>query len=302
MRAGCAAVAERAEQVRIDPEVLERYAENLPVAELRTLDGPRLPRACDPETLCAFVLALDAVNFGSGYFPWLRKRPDLSGYRTVEASLIDHFDRHGPLAAAELAETSPARCAALFGQTLEYEPIAELMELFARAWRDLGTLVRGHFEPFVAACRGSAAELVRRLLEMPLFRDVARYGDLDVPLLKRAQLTAADLHFALPDGVGRFDDLDQLTLFADNLVPHVLRIDGVLRFDRELVARIEAGILLATGSPEEVEIRALAVHAVELLARRLSLPARELDYWLWNRGGRPEYKARPRHRCRCAFY
>ena len=33
----------------------------------------------------------------------------------------------------------------------------------------------------------------------------------------------------------------RLTLFADNLVPHVLRIDGVLVFDPDLVQRIDAG-------------------------------------------------------------
>ena len=54
-------------------------------------------------------------------------------------------------------------------------------------------------------------------------------------------------------------------MFADNLVPHVLRLDGVLWFDPELVARIERGELIEHGSPEEVEIRACAVHAVELL-------------------------------------
>ena len=54
-------------------------------------------------------------------------------------------------------------------------------------------------------------------------------------------------------------------MFADNLVPHVLRLDGVLWFDPELVARIERGELIEHGSPEEVEIRACAVHAVELI-------------------------------------
>ncbi len=52
-------------------------------------------------------------------------------------------------------------------------------------------------------------------------------------------------------------------MFADNLVPHVLRLDGVLWFDPELVARIEHEELIEHGSPEEVEIRACAVHAVE---------------------------------------
>ena len=59
-------------------------------------------------------------------------------------------------------------------------------------------------------------------------------------------------------------------MFADNLVPHVLRLDGVLWFDPELVARIERGELIEHGSPEEVEIRACAVHAVELLVAAAS--------------------------------
>ena len=45
---------------------------------------------------------------------------------------------------------------------------------------------------------------------------------------KRAQITANDLALA---GVAEFPDLDRLTIFADNLVPHVLRVDGVLRYD-----------------------------------------------------------------------
>ena len=39
----------------------------------------------------------------------------------------------------------------------------------------------------------------------------------------------------------------------------------MLGFDDDLVARIDAGTLLEHDSPEEVEIRAVALHAVELL-------------------------------------
>lgn len=302
MRAACARVSERARFVTIDSEALERYAETLPVSEVRALEGPRLPDAADPETRCAFVLTLDAVNFGSGYFPHLAKRPGHSGYRTVEASLLDRFAVAGPLSCEELGSASAESCARLFAQDLSGAPIAELMELFARAWRDLAACVGGSFADYVAHTATSAGALVKALLTMPLYRDVARYDDFSVPLLKRAQLTVADLQYALPDGPGRFPDLDELTLFADNLVPHVLRLDGVLRFDPGLVDRIERERLLAPGSREEVEIRAVAVHAVELLAERLAIPARELDYWLWNRGGGPRYKAHRRHRCRCPYY
>ena len=52
---------------------------------------------------------------------------------------------------------------------------------------------------------------------MPFFDDRGFY--------KRAQIAANDLHLA---GVVDFADIDRLTIFADNLVPHVLRLDGVL--------------------------------------------------------------------------
>ena len=45
-----------------------------------------------------------------------------------------------------------------------------------------------------------------------------------VPFLKRAQIAAADL--APRRASSQFPDLERLTMFADNLVPHVLRLDG----------------------------------------------------------------------------
>jgi hypothetical protein len=188
----------------------------------------------------------------------------------------------------------------------------ELMELFARALRDLGRFLEerhgGRFESVALRAGGSCAALVQELTEMPLYRDVERYEGLEVPFYKRAQLTAADLAAAFAgEGPGRFRDLADLTLFADNLVPHVLRREGVLRYAPELAARIDRGEAIAAGAPEEVELRAASVHAVECCvaeARRLGadLTAQQLDYRLWTRGQRPEYKAHPRHRTRTSFY
>jgi hypothetical protein len=115
---------------------------------------------------------------------------------------------------------------------------------------------------------------------------------------KRAQIVPSDLALA---GVARFDDLDRLTIFADNLVPHVLRMDGVLRYHPALAARIDAGELLPPGR-EEQEIRACALHACEQLAERSGTPPRVLDIRLWNRGQAPEYKPTPRHRTRSVYY
>jgi len=198
------------------------------------------------------------------------------------------------------------------GQDPDHPDIAELMSLFSRSLNDLGEFLLKHFDgdpagPIVAAHR-SAARLAEILIEMPLYRDVSRYADFEVPFYKRAQLTSADLATVFEgERYGAFTDLDQLTIFADNLVPHVLRRERVLVYDPALLARIEAGELLESGSPEEVEIRAAAVHAVEgcvSLMRKAGVKrtARQLDTALWTRGQLPEMKAHPRHRARTTNY
>jgi hypothetical protein len=52
----------------------------------------------------------------------------------------------------------------------------------------------------------------------------------------------------------------------------------------------------------EREIRACAVHACELLARRLDVPPRTLDNWLWNRGRQPRYRELQPHLTRTVYY
>jgi hypothetical protein len=317
VRERCLWVATVAEHVRIDPDGVSAYAEALAPAVARgsseaNHDPGRQARGSD-EATAAFVMSLDAINFGSGWFPTLRKRPGLSGYHTVATSWREHHDRAGPLDADALTALTRAECCAIFGQVDdEDEPAAELMELFASALNDLGAFLLeehdGTFLSVIDAAGGSAEALVGILDRIPFFHDVAEYRGVDVPLYKRAQITALDLSVAFDgQGPGRFDDLHRLTMFADNLVPHVLRIDGVLHVDDDLVARIDAGDLIPAGTPEEVELRACAVHAVELLVAELAslgvdTTAGGLDTLLWNRGAAERYKARPRHRTRTVAY
>jgi hypothetical protein len=143
-------------------------------------------------------------------------------------------------------------------------------------------------------------KLAERLGDWDCYADSSTYHGSVVPFLKRAQIVAADLHRA---GVARFADLRRLTMFADNLVPHVLRLDGILRFDSELVARIDRGELITHGSDAEVEIRACALHAIErIVEARPETCAARVDELLWRRGGESRYKATARHRSRCTAY
>ena len=292
IRAACAAVAGRAHHVRIVEDAIESYARTLPA------ESPPAPdlEGASLEQRAAFSLTLNAINFGSGWFPTLRKSGGRSGFRTVEAGLR----ARGPWSAAELLAIETPEVAATFGQ----DPMHELMALFTVALRELGDRVTveyfGRFLALVRSAEGSAERLTETLASWPTWHDVSGHEGERVPFYKRAQIAAADLHVA---GIAPAEDIERLTLFADNLVPHVLRLDGVLEFDERLVGRIDEGLLLEHGSPEEVEIRACALHAVELLvAAHGDTTATAVDNTLWNRGALPRYKARPRHRARTTAY
>jgi hypothetical protein len=241
-----------------------------------------------PADVAAYFLAVDTVNFGSGWFPTLRKRASSSGYFTVAWAIADRFRAHGPWTPAQLRAIGTEEIADTLGQRRDHE----LMALYAQALRALGRFLGDRDAlAVVREAGGSAEALATRLARgMALFADRGFY--------KRAQIAAADLALA---GVARFSDLHRLTIFADNLVPHVLRCDGVLRYEASLAERIDAGRLLPAGR-EEREIRACAVRACELIAQRVGATEHELDNWLWSRGQAARYKAVARHRTRTVYY
>ena len=72
IRRSCAAVAAVAEHVTIDHDRVETFAREVDLGT--PTNDPGQERMGSDESTAAFVLALDAINFGSGYFPALRKR------------------------------------------------------------------------------------------------------------------------------------------------------------------------------------------------------------------------------------
>lgn len=303
VRERCAEVAAGARWARVVDDRVPAYAASLPVEAGAAPVDPLFHDAGSPAATVASVLTFGSIAFGSGWFPHLRKLPGRSGTLTVATHLRAWFDEAGPPTAAALTGLDGPEVARRLHQRAD-GPAGELMALYATALRDLGHFLLdrhgGRFAGPMEAAGPSAAALVDGLATMPFYRDVWR----GMPFYKRAQLVTADLAIATGH---RFEDLDRLTLFADNLVPHVLRLDGVLAYDDRLVARIEVGDLIAAGSEEEVEIRAAAVTAVERIVAALHdrgrpATAAAVDHLLWRRGQGARYKAVPRHRCRTVSY
>lgn len=314
IRTSCAAVAAASTLVRIEPAAVESFAASL-AGDAAAVAIEPLTDDRDREGVIALQLALATINFGSGWHPVVRKRPGCSGAVTMATALQEEATRSWPLTGPRLRAFTAPEAHRVFGQPTDDPAVVELMGHFADALVELGGLVGERYgDSFYALLEdadGSADRIVGILGALPHFADEATHpgrsgGDpLTVAFYKRAQLAAADLDRALPGRV--FDDLAALTAFADNLVPHVLRLDGVLAYDPELLTMIDTGELLPAGGQAEVEIRANGVHAVELLRSALAdqgvhVRSSDLDLVLWRRGGRPEAKALPRHRTRSVFY
>src|SRR5918996_997222 len=130
VREHCAAVAASARHVSIDLDSAARIEPGpAPVLdpERHYLEGSRADVAM-------YLLTLDSINFGSGWFPTLRKRPGCSGYYTVAWALADRFRAEGPWSPEELSRLHAGEVAAVLGQ----DPEHDLMALYAEALRELG--------------------------------------------------------------------------------------------------------------------------------------------------------------------
>jgi hypothetical protein len=286
VRSACRRVLEEALEVRLGP--LD--------AAVDALRGRRLPgwdhrRHYSGDHIVEYVLVLDTLNFsfwGSG-----------RGYWQLAESLRDAFQGGDPLWEADrLLELDEAGLTAVIGELpLMGRRVAALKEVAAFAVRE----ARGELAGLVPPSAPELAGLLSRNLES--FRDVAVYGELEVPFLKRAQIVAADLWGS---GAIAFPDVDQLTCFADYKLPQALRHLGALEYTEHLARKVDDWVELEPGSPQEVEIRAATVVAVEELRDRLAAAGRELmavevDSLLWE-FAQGLFPVRPHHRVRTIFY
>src|SRR4051812_35055176 len=112
VRESAARIAAGARHVRIDLDRLDAIEPAPPPVldpERHYLEGSR-------EDVAAYLVTLDAINFGSGWFPTLRKRPGCSGYYTVAWALADRWRSEGPWSNEELRGIGAETVADVLGQ------------------------------------------------------------------------------------------------------------------------------------------------------------------------------------------
>ncbi|KAL9229829.1 hypothetical protein vseg_005255 [Gypsophila vaccaria] len=181
-----------------------------------------------------------------------------------------------------------------------------------RLLHEVGRVLERNFEGkasnLVKSCGKSAANLVDLVTShFPGFRDHTVYKGRQIFLYKRAQIFVADLWGAFKGrGFGEFNDISSITIFADYIVPAVLRHLGVLNYSSSLAKIVESNKEIGSGTEEEVELRACTIHAVEKLRDLFRLKSGkqvlslELDLWLWSYG--VQLASLPFHRTLSIYY
>lgn len=150
----------------------------------------------------------------------------------------------------------------------------------------------GKVSNLLKSAEGDVIKLLGILIKnFSSYNDSYKYNGKDVYFYKKAQLFISDVfHTFRGEGIGHFNNIEELTALADYRIPQVLRNLGILVYSKELAEKIDKGISIPKGSQEEIELRASVIWAVQLIyasvksREKMLLPIRVNDHlWLLRR-------------------
>ncbi len=296
-------VVEAARHVRLHPERIAEIAgwmayEDLPFP---TYLLPFRPSTDRGETI-DFVLVAASIDFAfTDFTTGERFEVDHAGRRWSDSdalfACLGRALEQGPhvLDGQWLAAVTADDLRAIFAGSIELPMLAERAEILRSIGHTLVASYGGRFRNVIEHASPALYDDGRGLLEVlvrdfPRFRDVSTYAGHEVRIYKLAQLAIWMLYTSLGDLGGlRIDDMHRMSAFADYIVPVGLRLMGAISYTDELEHRINNRDLIEADSEEEIEIRAVSLHACALLtaevnARRpadLQVIVPQIDARLW---------------------
>ena len=145
--------------------------------------------------------------------------------------------------------------------------------------------------------------------EIKSFQDSSQFKGETIYFHKRAQIILAGVAALLPKtSCTKFKNIHELTTLADYRIPQILKNMEIIEYTDELAQKIEGQVELDAGSPEETEIRANTIWAVELIRDELNKAhgtkflANDINDYLWLETQQEGFDKRIHHRVRTTAY
>ncbi|CAD8100092.1 unnamed protein product [Paramecium primaurelia] len=307
VRNSCQFVSDNSKHVKINKEELQKQVNEWYINnkhKYKEFDEYECHLGGDEEQIVDFLFILDSLNFCF----WPQKDYE---YENLSSAIKECFQKCPQQFKAEsiLKMTFEEFQQLLFPNFPNFPLITERFRLLQHASEVLMTFFEGEFVNVIKAAKNSAAKLLNILTTQFLgFQDHAIYQGRQTFFYKRSQILIGDIYAALKgQGLGKFNDIEILTMFPDYRVPQILNQLNVLQYDEELQNMIKNEIEINHGSEYEIEIRANSVIAVELIKEEFKklgqkLNSIEVDWMLWQMGEELRFDIVPHHRTLSIYY
>ena len=150
--------------------------------------------------------------------------------------------------------------------------------------------------------------LIERLVrDFKRFDDHSIFENEKVYFLKLAQLAFWGIHRELSKKYFYIEDMENMTAFADYIIPVALESFGIVKYSSGLKEKIDSGILIDRDSIEEIEIRSTSIYVTAKLTELINNYKKEeekiiipqLDFKLWTDFHADE---RPHHLTKTIMY
>ncbi len=273
-----------AKLVKINEEKIIDVANWMAYEEFPTPDGSMLfDFGHDPNVIMDFTMVVNTMNFAfTDFSTGVKFETDYLGKRWCdsEAMLASiHRAIHSgiPFFSGEyLANLTRENLAGIFSGTIEMPMLDERVIIFREVGRVLLEKYDGFYHNFVRSCSPRLYDngnglLERLIVEFPRFNDVSDYHGNKVQLFKLAQLGIWGMHLALsPRGNWKLEDAENLTAFADYIVPVGLRVMGIFEYVPELEKQINELVEVKRDSDAEIELRASSIYVIARLTEEIN--------------------------------
>nr|CAB3219590.1 UPF0553 protein C9orf64 homolog [Phallusia mammillata] len=279
-----------------------------------------------------FIFVIDTLNFS-----FWSDDPELkfevkydgrtyTGYWSMVAALRRAFDEGKPVfSASYMATVSEEEFQDIFRSNSK-ATVPLIAERY-KAYRDAGKVLvdkfEGSFVNCIRNCNADAIALINLVTQhFSSYQDVTEFEGMKFAFYKRAQILVADVWCCFEGkGLGKFDNIAALTMFADYRVPQTLVYFGILEYSKQLRDTLESLEVLKSGCRYEVEIRGCSIAAVQQLVKEIQavilhsdvrnkeelskiVNSITVDNYLWDfaRANLAKVEELPFHRIRTIYY